>query len=57
MAVTLFGLIYVAWLGNFITRINFASAQGRYFVMLLVVVTKFTDIGAYLTARRFAGTK
>jgi phosphatidate cytidylyltransferase len=52
MAVTLFGLIYVAWLCNFITRINFAyapSQDGRFFVMLLVVVTKFTDIGAYLT--------
>lgn len=49
MAVTIFGLLYVAWLGNFITRVNFASEQGRYFVMLLVVVTKFTDIGAYLT--------
>jgi len=48
MAVTLFGLIYVAWLGNFITRINFASPQGRYFIMLLVVATKFTDMGAYL---------
>lgn len=48
MAVTIFGLLYVAWLGNFITRVNFASEQGRYFVMLLVVVTKFTDIGAYL---------
>jgi phosphatidate cytidylyltransferase len=52
MAVTLFGLIYVGWLANFMTRINFAyrpSPDGRYFVMLLVVVTKFTDIGAYLT--------
>ena len=48
MAVTLFGLIYVAWLSNFITRINFANDNGRYFVMLLVVVTKFTDMGAYL---------
>ena len=48
MAVTLFGLIYVAWLGNFITRINFTDHNGRYFVMLLVVVTKFTDMGAYL---------
>jgi phosphatidate cytidylyltransferase len=48
MSVTLFGLIYVAWLGNFMTRINFASPHGRYFVMLLVVATKFTDIGAYL---------
>ena len=49
MAVTLFGLMYVAWLGNFVTRINFATPNGRYWVMYLVVVTKFTDIGAYLT--------
>jgi phosphatidate cytidylyltransferase len=48
MAVTLFGLIYVAWLGNFVTRIHFALADGRIFVMFLIVVTKFTDIGAYL---------
>ena len=49
MAVTLFGLVYVAWLFNFATRINFATPNGRYWVMYLVVVTKFTDIGAYLT--------
>jgi phosphatidate cytidylyltransferase len=48
MAVTLFGLIYVAWLANFVTRVNFVTANGRYWVMFLVVVTKFTDIGAYL---------
>jgi phosphatidate cytidylyltransferase len=48
MAVTLFGLMYVAWLCNFITRVNFATANGRFWVMYLVVVTKFTDIGAYL---------
>ncbi|HUI07829.1 MAG TPA: phosphatidate cytidylyltransferase [Verrucomicrobiae bacterium] len=48
MAVTLFGLIYVAWLSNFITRVNFATSNGRFWVMYLVVVTKFTDIGAYL---------
>jgi phosphatidate cytidylyltransferase len=48
MSVTLFGLIYVAWLGNFITRINFVVVNGRYWVMYLVVVTKFTDMGAYL---------
>ena len=48
MAVTLFGLIYVAWLCNFITRVNFATANGRFWVMYLVVATKFTDMGAYL---------
>ena len=57
MAVTLFGLIYVAWLGNFITRINFTSSEGRYFVMVLVVVTKFTDIGAYLIGTAFGRHK
>lgn len=49
MSVTLFGLIYVAWLSNFITRINFTFETGKYFVMYLIIVTKFTDIGAYLT--------
>jgi phosphatidate cytidylyltransferase len=48
MSVTIFGLIYVAWLSNFITRINFTTMNGRFWVMYLVVVTKFTDIGAYL---------
>jgi phosphatidate cytidylyltransferase len=48
MAVTLFGLIYVAWLANFVTRVNFVTVNGRYWVMYLVVVTKFTDIGAYI---------
>lgn len=48
MAVTLFGLIYVAWLANFITRIHFVSPAGRFWVMFLVVATKFTDMGAYL---------
>ncbi len=48
MAVTFLGVMYVAWLSNFLTRINFAAPEGRYYVMYLVVVTKFTDIGAYL---------
>jgi phosphatidate cytidylyltransferase len=57
MAVTLFGLVYVAWLCNFTTRINFATPNGRYWVMYLVVVTKFTDIGAYLTGTMFGRHK
>jgi phosphatidate cytidylyltransferase len=57
MAVTIFGLIYVAWLCNFITRINFATHNGRFFVMFLVVVTKFTDIGAYLIGSFFGRHK
>src|ERR1700738_436046 len=41
MAYTLFGLMYVAWLFNFMTKIIY-----------LVVVTKFTDMGAYLVGSR-----
>src|SRR6266487_1362873 len=38
MAYTLFGLLYVLWLFNFITKIVY-----------LIAVTKFSDMGAYLT--------
>src|SRR5213596_3070886 len=38
MAYTLFGLLYVLWLFNFITKI-----------LYLIAVTKFSDMGAYLT--------
>lgn len=61
MACTLFGLLYVPWLLSFITQINFflepeataavtrdAQRDGRFFVLYLVLVTKFTDIGAYV---------
>lgn len=57
MAVTFFGLVYVAWLCNFATRINFATPNGRFWVMYLVVVTKFTDIGAYLIGTMFGRHK
>jgi phosphatidate cytidylyltransferase len=57
MAVTLFGLIYVAWLCNFITRVNFTTTNGRFWVMYLVVTTKFTDIGAYLVGTKMGRHK
>jgi phosphatidate cytidylyltransferase len=62
MACTLFGLLYVPWLLSFITLINFsflpadatrevwseAQRDGRFFVLYLVMVTKFTDVGSYV---------
>ena len=50
IATTLFGLMYVAWLLNFIQKINFfgqQGVQGQYYVLYFVVVTKFSDCGAY----------
>ncbi|HTI72178.1 MAG TPA: phosphatidate cytidylyltransferase [Candidatus Limnocylindria bacterium] len=48
ISTTLFGLMYVPWLLNFIQKINFfPGVEGRYFVLFFIVVTKFSDVGAY----------
>jgi phosphatidate cytidylyltransferase len=48
ISVTLFGLMYVPWLLNFIQKINFfPGVQGRYFLIYFLVVTKSSDTGAY----------
>jgi phosphatidate cytidylyltransferase len=56
MAYTLFGLLYVLWLYNFITKIVYllprsetGMVTGQFYVLYLIVVTKFSDMGAYLT--------
>jgi len=56
MAYTLFGLLYVLWLFNFITKIVYVlprspsgATTGQFYVLYLVAVTKFSDMGAYLT--------
>jgi phosphatidate cytidylyltransferase len=50
ISTTLFGLMYVPWLLNFIQKINFyPGVDGHYFVLYFVLVTKFSDIGAYCT--------
>ena len=50
ISTTLFGLMYVPWLLNFIQKINFfffPGAAGRYYLLYFVVITKFSDTGAY----------
>lgn len=55
MAYTMFGLMYVPWLFNFITKIVYVvphpegHVAGHIYVLYLIVVTKFSDMGAYLT--------
>jgi phosphatidate cytidylyltransferase len=56
MAYTLFGLLYVLWLYNFITKIVYVvprapdgAVQGQFYVLYLIAVTKFSDMGAYIT--------
>ncbi len=50
ISTTLFGLMYVPWLLNFIQKINFfpgINDYGKYYVLYFILVTKFSDSGAY----------
>ena len=56
MAYTLFGLLYVLWLFNFTTKILYLTPRasngvvtGQFYVLYLIAITKFSDMGAYLT--------
>lgn len=60
MAYTLFGLLYVIWLFNFITKIVYVvprapsgEVMGQFYVLYLIAITKFSDMGAYLTGSVF----
>src|SRR4029077_1697220 len=48
ISTTLFGLMYVPWLLNFIQKINFfPNVDGHYYLLYFVLITKFSDTGAY----------
>lgn len=48
ISTTLLGLMYVPWLLNFIQKINFfPGIDGRFYVLYFIIVTKFSDVGAY----------
>jgi phosphatidate cytidylyltransferase len=56
MAFTIFGLLYVPWPFSFVTKIVYltpadpsGAVTGHWYVLFLVLVTKFSDMGAYLT--------
>ncbi len=56
MAYTLFGLFYVIWLFGFVTKIVYVLPRdaaghvtGHLYVLFLILVTKFSDMGAYVT--------
>ncbi len=60
IATTLFGLMYVPWLVNFIQKINFypdIGGTGKFYVLHFILVTKFSDLGAYVTGSLFGKHK
>lgn len=49
ISTTLFGLMYVPWLLNFIQKINFfPGVDGHFYLLYFVLITKFSDTGAYM---------
>jgi phosphatidate cytidylyltransferase len=54
VSVTLFGLLYVPWLLNFVQKIQFFTfaapweGTGKVYVLYFILVTKFSDTGAYV---------
>ncbi|MDQ3621662.1 MAG: phosphatidate cytidylyltransferase, partial [Verrucomicrobiota bacterium] len=60
MAYTIFGLLYVPWLFSFVTKIVYVTPRdvagnvtGHLYVLWLITVTKFSDMGAYVTGSLF----
>jgi phosphatidate cytidylyltransferase len=60
VAATLLGLMYVPWLLNFIQKLHFFPAvqnadgtmtpvYGSFYVLYFILITKFSDLGAYVT--------
>src|ERR1051326_3665980 len=51
ISTTLFGLMYVPWLLNFLQKIYFFPGiddHGKLYVLYFILVTKFSDTGAYV---------
>ncbi|MBT5704708.1 MAG: CDP-archaeol synthase [Verrucomicrobia bacterium] len=49
LAATFFGWFYVFWLLSFIGKIYYLPiVQGTWFLLYFILVTKFSDLGAYL---------
>ena len=60
IATTLFGLMYVPWLLNFVQKIRFfpgIEGNGKFYVLYFLLVTKFSDTGAYVVGSLFGRHK
>ncbi len=52
ISTTLFGILYIAWFFSYVVRISLMP-NGINYVITVVMITKMTDIGAYLIGSRF----
>jgi len=52
ISTTLFGIIYVSWFFSFLIKIKYLSG-GQGYLAAVILMTKSSDIGAYLIGSRF----
>ena len=58
LAATFFGWFYVFWLLSFIAKIYYLpNVQGTWFLFYFILVTKFSDLGAYSVGSLFGKHK
>lgn len=60
VALTIFGFFYISYLFSFAGLLAYSihsEVEGRFLLLYLLVVTKFTDMGAYLTGMAFGRHK
>jgi len=55
-ALTLFGLVYVAWFCSFLTKIRWLD-NGAFWVFYVILIVKVGDAGAYFIGRNFGRYK
>ncbi|MEY5010436.1 MAG: Phosphatidate cytidylyltransferase [Verrucomicrobiota bacterium] len=60
VAYTVFGVVYIPLLFGFVTKLVYLTPRGvsgaltgQYYVLWLILVTKFSDMGAYVTGSLF----
>lgn len=60
IAFTLFGVLYIPWLFSFVLKILYllprtfmGGLPGMYYALLLIIITKFADVGAFLFGSLF----
>ncbi len=50
-AITLFGVIYIAWLGSFFLKLRVIPEEGALWVFFVVLIVKIGDAGAYFVGK------
>ncbi|MBU2222282.1 MAG: phosphatidate cytidylyltransferase [Candidatus Omnitrophica bacterium] len=55
ISTTIFGILYVSWFLSFLIKIRFLD-NGTAFLAGVIIITKLTDIGAFLVGMRFGKT-